>query len=255
MRTRVIVATIVGLAAAVAAGFGTYGMVSLGSCEASGSCAVPIGGVIAAFGGGLVAGIIATMAGGGLVTMGAIFAAVGAGAVVAAAQGNPAGWILGCVFLLVGLAILAGGLYARRAAARARDLQASGRPGVAIVMSVADTGATVNQSPLASLALRVEPADGSAPFEAKATKLVSRVAPPRPGDRFAVRFDPVNRADVVLGDQLPAVAPAIVSAPAPASAPGGDGLVEQLAKLDELRRSGALTAAEFDAAKARLLGG
>jgi len=109
------------------------------------------------------------------------------------------------------------------------------------VLTVADTGTTVNDDPLARLRLRVEPADGSAPFEAEAVTLVSRLAPPRPGDRFAVGYDPADRTRLAVREALPAE-------------PAAGGLVDQLEKLDRLRRSGSLTESEFELAKARLLG-
>lgn len=43
--------------------------------------------------------------------------------------------------------------------------------------------------------------------------------------------------------------------PPPAAAPGGDDLVGRLGELARLREAGALTAEEFDAAKAKLLAG
>lgn len=44
-------------------------------------------------------------------------------------------------------------------------------------------------------------------------------------------------------------------APPPAAAPAGDDLIERLERLGELRASGVLTDAEFEAQKARLLAG
>ncbi|MFG2040023.1 SHOCT domain-containing protein [Dactylosporangium sp. NPDC048998] len=249
MKLRVIIATMIGLVAAAAVGLGTYGLIGSGDCNSAETCTVPpvviVGGIFL----GLPVAVIAIAAGGGLLVMGSVVTAIGVGALAAAVEGNTFGWVFGGAFLLVGLGLVWLGVIAGRLARRAATLKESGRPGVAVVLSVSDTGTTVNQSPMAKLQLRVEPADGSAPFEIVATQVVSRVGPPRPNDRFAVKYDPANPTQLVLGEPLPA-APEPASMPA---APLGGSVVDQLAKLDELRRSGALTQAEFDAAKARLL--
>jgi hypothetical protein len=52
-----------------------------------------------------------------------------------------------------------------------------------------------------------------------------------------------------------AAAPAPVAAPAPAAAPAGGDLVAKLGELKGLLDAGALTQAEFDAAKAQVLQG
>ena len=48
---------------------------------------------------------------------------------------------------------------------------------------------------------------------------------------------------------------AAAPAPAPAAAPAGGGIADQLAQLKGLLDSGALTQAEFDAAKQKILAG
>ena len=75
---------------------------------------------------------------------------------------------------------------------------------------------------------------------------MSRVAVPRPGDGCPVRYDPeVTTRIVRTGDfTRPPTAPA-----SPVE------VVHALQALDGLRRSGALTEAEFRAQKARLLAG
>lgn len=253
MNARVVIAKVIGLAAAAAVGVGSYGT----DCEPTETCHLSSGVVMIAFAVGLPVAVIAIMAGGGLLVMGAVFAAIGAGSIAAGVAGDYLfGWVFGGIFVLVGVGIFALAVYLRRAALRPsaamgprvrsalegtqNRLVGPGQPAVGTVLSVTDTGATLNDNPLANLRLRVEPADGSAPFEAVATKLVSRLAVPRPGDRFSVEYDPAERTRLAVRGALPVE-------------PRQNSMVDQLAKLDELRRSGALTQPEFDSAKARLL--
>ncbi|WP_238011823.1 hypothetical protein KZZ52_13370 [Dactylosporangium sp. AC04546] len=216
MKARVIIATAIGVVASVAAGVGTYGLVNLGDCEATGSCRISFGVVMVALIGGAAVAAIAIAAGGGLRLAGVLVIALAGGAIAAAVSGNRLGWLLGGIFLLVGSGILAAAVHTRRvtrqAAARMRaafagtqqTLTGPGRPATGTVLSVSDTGTTVNDDPLAMLRLRVEPADGSAAFEAVATRLVSRLAAPRPGDRFVVEYDPADPTRLAVREALPA---------------------------------------------------
>ena len=253
MNARVVIAKVIGLAVAAAIGVGSYGT----GCEPTETCHVASGVVIFAFTVGIPLAMIAIVAGGGLLVMGAVFAAIGVGSIAAGVTGDDLfGWVFGGIFVLVGVGIFALDRYVRRVALRPgapmgprmraalegtqNRLVGPGQPAVGTVLSVTDTGATLNDNPLANLRLRVEPADGSAPFEAVATKLVSRLAVPRPGDRFSVEYDPADRTRLAVRRALPVE-------------PRQTSMVDQLAKLDELRRSGALTQPEFDSAKAQLL--
>lgn len=77
--------------------------------------------------------------------------------------------------------------------ARAARLAATGAEGVATVLSVEDTGATMSNDPMVTLHVRIEPAAGGPPaFEANRTTFVSRVRIPRPGDRLPVFYDPAD---------------------------------------------------------------
>ncbi|MET7396568.1 hypothetical protein ABZS66_24110 [Dactylosporangium sp. NPDC005572] len=216
MKARVVIAAAIGFVASVAAGVGTYGIVNLGDCEATGNCRLSFSVVMVAFIGGSALAVIAVLAGGGLRLMGVLFTALAAGAIAAAVSGNELGWLLGGIFLLVGFGIVAAAVHTRRvtreAGARMRaafagtreTLTGPGLPAAGTVLSVSDTGTTVNDDPLAMLRLRVEPADGSAAFEAVATRLVSRLAAPRPGDRFAVEYDPADPTRLAVREALPA---------------------------------------------------
>jgi hypothetical protein len=96
---------------------------------------------------------------------------------------------------------------------------------VGTVLSVTDTGTTLDDSPLAKVPLRVEPADGSVRFEAVATKLVSPLTMARPGDRFSVGYDPADRTRLAVREALPVE-------------PRRSGMVDQSARPDEPRHGG-----------------
>jgi hypothetical protein len=71
-----------------------------------------------------------------------------------------------------------------------KRLEEAGVTAPAQLISVQDTGVTVNNNPRVKLTLAVSPTDGSPPFEVSAKHTVSRVAVPRAGDVFTVRYDP-----------------------------------------------------------------
>jgi hypothetical protein len=160
-------------------------------------------------------------------------------------------------------------MFGRGKKAKAENLIATGQRGVGIVTDVRDTGMTVNDNPRVKMTFRVEPLDGGAPFEARKTSTVSRVAIPRAGDRYPVWYDGADpetwmygtiadengrqqmrtlfgaAAETMTGMGDPTAATAV---PAPAAEP-----LERLEKLNELRAAGALTDAEFEATKAQIL--
>src|SRR5262245_36554524 len=154
---------------------------------------------------------------------------------------------------------------------QAAELFETGAKGAGTVVSVQDTGMTINDNPRVKMVFRVEPLDGSPPFDAEKTTTVSRVEIPRQGDRYPVWYDPTEPAktwayativddngratmrqlfgdvaDTFVGMNAPA-------APAPAAAQGQD-VVEQIKQLADLHSQGILTDEEFAAQKAKLLG-
>jgi hypothetical protein len=160
--------------------------------------------------------------------------------------------------------------FGKRKREKAENLLATGSKGIGTVLNVQDTGMTMNDNPRIKMTFRIEPLDGSAPFDAEKTKVVSRVQIPRSGDRYPVWYDPTDAeswafatidndegrqqirqlfgaaAETVTGMGSPAVA----AAPAPSPAPDP---VERLRKLDELLKAGVLTEAEFAEKKAEIL--
>lgn len=157
---------------------------------------------------------------------------------------------------------------------QAAELFETGAKGVGTVVSVQDTGTTINDNPRVRMVFRVEPLDGSPAFDAQKTTTVSRVQIPRQGDRYPVWYDSGDpsgtwayatiaddsgRATMrqLFGDASEAFvgmnAPGAPAPPAPTSGQGQD-VVEQIKQLADLHSQGILTDDEFAAQKAKLLG-
>jgi hypothetical protein len=168
--------------------------------------------------------------------------------------------------------------FGRKKREKAQALVETGSKAVAVLLSVHDTGITMNDNPRIKMRFRLEPLDGSPAFEGEKTNTVSRLTIPRPGDRFAAWYDPTDQdtwafatvnddqgrqqiramfgaaAETLTGVGDPAAAagaaPATPAAPANGGAPDA---LAQLEKLGELRAAGVLTEEEFAAKKAQLL--
>jgi archaellin len=150
---------------------------------------------------------------------------------------------------------------------KAEDLMATGAKGAGTVVQVRDTGMTVNDNPRVKMTFRVEPLDGSPALDLTKTTTVSRVQIPRQGDRYPVWYDPQDPsrwAYATVADDsgratmrqlFGAVAESFVGMGAPAAPVSqGQDTVEQLKQLADLHSQGLLTADEFAAQKAKLLG-
>jgi hypothetical protein len=81
---------------------------------------------------------------------------------------------------------------------RKQRLEEAGVNAPAVLVTVRDTGMTVNDNPRVALTFQVTAADGTGPFEVQTKKTVSRVAIPRAGDTFAVRYDPEDHDNFEL---------------------------------------------------------
>lgn len=226
----------------------------------------------------------------GFTMLGGAFLVAGFGP--AAPEDDEIRWVgafVGGLFVLMGLpglfAILAAG---RRGGGRARHLLQHGKRCQGTVLSVDDTGVTINDNPRVTMRVRAEP-PGEPAFEFEKTATVSRVKIPRQGDRCAVFYDPAGggepgisfdgpalamvglspsggplstAASPAMGVGTPGVvpvtpapsAPAAVPADASASIDADDDTIAELERLAKLRAAGALTEAEFQQAKARVLG-
>jgi putative oligomerization/nucleic acid binding protein len=118
----------------------------------------------------------------------------------------------------------------------------------AVITDVVDTGMTLNDQPRVELTVRVEP-PGAEPLELKHRVFVSRVKIPRIGERMTVYIDADDPSKFTFrNDDVADDATLAAAAGPPAPDP-----VEQIAKLAELRASGALSEDEFAQAKQRLL--
>jgi hypothetical protein len=161
-------------------------------------------------------------------------------------------------------------MFGRGKKEKARNLMENGSKGVGVVLTVHDTGMTINENPRVKMSFRIEPLDGSPSFEAEKTSTVSRVEVPRTGDRYPVWYDPSDptswayatitdgqgreqirqlfgaQAETITG--IGSSAAAAPAAPAPAVDP-----LDRLKKLDELHSAGVLTDAEFEQKKAAIL--
>ncbi len=76
-----------------------------------------------------------------------------------------------------------------------KKILAEGIQARAVVLGVQDTGMTINDNPRVKLTLQVQP-EGEVPFEVTKKVTVSRVAIPRAGDEFVVRYDPADTSTV-----------------------------------------------------------
>jgi hypothetical protein len=90
-----------------------------------------------------------------------------------------------------------------------KRILSEGAQAQAVVLSVEDTGMTINDNPRVKLTLQVQP-EGEMPFEVTKKTTVSRVAIPRIGDTFLVRYDPADHDtvefDVAAAQQVNAAA-------------------------------------------------
>jgi hypothetical protein len=81
---------------------------------------------------------------------------------------------------------------------RKQRLQDAGVDANAVLASVQDTGMTVNDNPRVKLTFQVTAPDGGGTFALEMKKTVSRVQIPRPGDTFAIRYDPEDPSNFEL---------------------------------------------------------
>ena len=76
-------------------------------------------------------------------------------------------------------------------------LAQNGLEATADVVSVQDTGSTVNMNPVVLIQMKVTPAAG-APFDLTTQTMVSRIAVPRAGDKIKIKYNPANPQQVVV---------------------------------------------------------
>jgi hypothetical protein len=76
-------------------------------------------------------------------------------------------------------------------------LMQSGADATAEVVSVTDTGATVNMNPVVVIQMKVTPAVGAA-FDVTTQTMVSRIAVPRAGDKIKIKYNPAAPQQIVI---------------------------------------------------------
>lgn len=115
-----------------------------------------------------------------------------------------------------------------------RALQKRGLPASAIILEARDTGTTVNRNPKVNLLLEIQP-EGGAPYQVRATPVVSRLQASllQPGTAVEVKIDPRDKKRVALAS----VTSAEGVSPGPSAA--------RLERLQDLRRKGLITEAEY----------
>lgn len=78
-------------------------------------------------------------------------------------------------------------------------LAMSGLPATAEVVSIQDTGASINDNPVVKLSLKVTPSvGGMMPFETTGETMVSKIAIPRKGDKINIKYNMANPAEFVV---------------------------------------------------------
>jgi hypothetical protein len=79
----------------------------------------------------------------------------------------------------------------------AQSVAQNGADATAEVLSIVDTGATVNMNPVVVLTLKVKPAAG-AEFQTAAQLMVPRIAIPRAGDKIKIKYNPANPSQIAI---------------------------------------------------------
>ncbi len=73
----------------------------------------------------------------------------------------------------------------------------TGLEATAEVLSVADTGATINMNPVVEMKLKVTSSVGTT-FETTAKSMVSRIAVPRTGDKIKIKYNPADPSQIAV---------------------------------------------------------
>ena len=73
----------------------------------------------------------------------------------------------------------------------------TGLEATAEVLSVADTGATINMNPVVEMKLKVTSSAGTT-FETTAKTMVSRIAVPRTGDKIKIKYTPADPSQIAV---------------------------------------------------------
>jgi len=91
---------------------------------------------------------------------------------------------------------------------REQEILLNGYPGKATIVGLEDTGWTVNDNPMVKMTLDIQPEMGAA-FRVEVKAAVSRLAIPKVGDSFPVKYDPNDPGKVVIVPPEAAQAPPV----------------------------------------------
>ncbi|MCR1781230.1 SHOCT domain-containing protein [Nocardioides carbamazepini] len=164
--------------------------------------------------------------------------------------GPEAGWLLPTGVGITALDVVIGLLLGRgryRSAQKLYRLRKVGRSAIAEVLSFDHTGVRVNDQPMLLLKLRIRGADIT-PFEVQARETVPEIhLSLLHGGELPVLVDPESHEWEIDWDAARSFRPAApTSGPTPA---------DRLAELDDLLKRDLVSREEYDAARARILGG
>jgi hypothetical protein len=265
------IAYVAGLSGCVSLAYGLHGILRGSDCALTDvSCSPDLGASEPWVFAGIIVAFISVIAGARLVFP-LVFMAVGVGSLITGVQtkstenGSFLGHfslVFGGSFIVVSIIMLAFMLFYRsmrkKTAEETRRLMQTGIPAVATIVSMHDTGVRINENPRVTLRVRVEPTIDMPGYEGEKTVLMLLGQPFHVGQRLPALMYPEDMSRFILVTDVtdPSQVPPRLSElfqSVTAGAPTSD-LAGQLAKLDDLRRSGALSDQEFTAAKARLIG-
>jgi hypothetical protein len=158
-------------------------------------------------------------------------------------------WI-GQIWVVVSLVLAAVYLLMIRRANKADRLRHVGTPGKAIIEGMTQTGTYVNEQPVVKLDLEVQP-DGLPAYSLKKKGIVPLMALGQlgVGNALPIHVDPNDRENIVIDWGASAIPGTAAAAP---GRPGGDPS-QRLEQLERLRKSGEITAAEYDQQRQRIL--
>lgn len=158
--------------------------------------------------------------------------------------------------------------------AKAANLVETGSKARAKIVRIEPTGMIVNHINIQCVVdFQLEPLYGGAPFAGQKKIMINQTQMPRVGDVWPCWYNPADPTEFAVGmpdgasaEQIPVFrefgiphpldpgSGAAAPAAAPAADPGGD-RVDDLERLAKMKADGILTEAEFQAEKAKLLGG
>lgn len=224
--------------------FAQYNLAGTGSCSTPPEDGLPacpdlVLLHLAAFGGGIAAGVVSSRATNPGVSFAAVAGGFGAGSLsLAIARGDllgAAGWLGAGALALAAVALAAGVRGLARAAEDDRLMAGEGVFADGTVLAVTPTGVVEDGAPVVRVRMRIEPFGMLPPYEAEQSAALAE--PPLPGERCAVWVRPGDPSRWVFRRDEPA---------AVAGAPGAsDDVVVDMAALNAARRAGRIDAAEF----------